>query len=271
VKALAAFFGFSYLVAWIFFVAGGVARGSPTLAPLSGLLFYLGAITPGVVAVAITARSEGMPGVAALVTRLLAWRVRWRWYLFAIAFFAAVKLAAAVLHRIITGDWPAFGTDRWYVMLPVIFIAALLGGQAGEEVGWRGFALPRLAARFGLGAASVVLGVIWAVWHLPTFFIPGVDKIGQSLPVYVLQVTALSVTLAWLYWKTDGSLLLVTLMHSAVNQTKDIVPSAMPGASDVFSFTASTMSWLTAAVLWTCAAVFLVRMRGARLTLASDR
>ena len=70
----------------------------------------------------------------------------------------------------------------------------------------------------------MLLGLIWAFWHLPLFFIPGVDKSGQSFPVYALQVTALSVAMAWLYGHSNGSLLLAMLMHSAANQSRDDRP-----------------------------------------------
>jgi membrane protease YdiL (CAAX protease family) len=132
--------------------------------------------------------------------------------------------------------------------------------QSGEEIGWRGYVLPRLAARWGFGPASMVLGVTWALWHLPVFFIGGADKYGQSLAVYVLQVTALSVAMAFLYARTGGSLLLPMIMHAAFNNTKDIVPSATPGADSVFTLHASLVAWLTVALLWICAAAMLAWM-----------
>ena len=133
--------------------------------------------------------------------------------------------------------------------------------QAGEEIGWRGYALPRLTHRLGLGGASVVLGVIWACWHLPFFFMPATDTFGQSFAVYLAQVTAISVAMAWLYWRTNGSLFMTMLLHAAVNNTKDIVPSVLQGATNPFSLHASLVAWLTVALLWICAAVFLVQMR----------
>ena len=132
--------------------------------------------------------------------------------------------------------------------------------QSGEEIGWRGYALPRLAERLGFRGASVVLGLIWALWHLPLFFLPGADKYGHSFPVWVLSVTALSVALAFLYTNTNGSLLLTMIMHSAVNQTIGIVPSASANASNPFTFKASLVMWLTTALMWVTAGYFLVRM-----------
>src|SRR5262249_50036769 len=134
--------------------------------------------------------------------------------------------------------------------------------QAGEEVGWRGYALPRLTDRLGLAPASLVLGIVWAAWHFPLFFIPGTSTDGQSFPLYLLQVTAISVTMAWLYCRTGGSRLLVMLFHAAVNNTKDIVPSAVPGATNSFALSTSLVAWLTVALLWIVAAVLLRQMRG---------
>src|SRR5205814_483506 len=123
----------------------------------------------------------------------------------------------------------------------------------------------RLAARFGLGRASIVLGVIWACWHLPLFYLRGVDTYGQAFVPWLLQVTALSVAIAWLYWRTGGSLLLTMLMHAAINNTKDIVPSIGRTPTNPFLPGTALMLWLTAGTLWIPAAYFLVRMRGAKL------
>src|SRR6185295_648497 len=212
------------------------------------LLLYLGTFAPSLVALGLTARAEGSPGVLALLGRAFKWQVETRWYVFAVAY----------VHRVGTGAWPRFGNEPWYLIPLAIAISTPV--QAGEEIGWRGYALPRLAARFGLGPASILLGLIWACWHLPQFFIPEADTYGQSFLVFALQVTAMSVAMAWLYAHTHGSLLLVMLMHAAVNNAKDIVPSAVPGATDSFGWSAFLVAWLTVTLLWICAAYFLSRM-----------
>jgi len=116
----------------------------------------------------------------------------------------------------------------------------------------------------------VILGILWATWHLPLFFIPGTSTYGQSFPLYLLQATALSVAMAWLYWRTNASLLLVMLLHAAVNNTKDIVPSAVAGATNPFAMSTSLVAWLTVTLLWICAVYFLVRMRRADLPAISS-
>ena len=266
-RSLLEFFALTYLVSWAAWIGGAalVRTAAPApagLAALNGFLYILGVFAPALVALALTARAEGRAGVLALLRRTLHASVGARWYVFAVGYMAAIKLALALSLRIATGAWPAFGPEPLYLMaIATVFSTPV---QSGEEIGWRGYALPGLSSRLGLAGASVVLGVIWACWHLPFFFIPGADKTGQSFPMYLLGVTGLSVAMAWLYWRTDGSLLLTMLMHAAVNNTKDIVPSAVAGATHVFALGSSRVGWLSVAMLWICAAYFLVRMREVR-------
>jgi membrane protease YdiL (CAAX protease family) len=260
------FFALTYVVSWTCFIAAATISASPPLAALAGLrgpLFLLGTFAPALVALGVTARADGRAAAVGLLRQTLRWRVAARWYLFAISYMAAIKLMVALVFRLGTGGWPRFGQDAWYVILVAIAISTPV--QAGEELGWRGYALPRLATHLGLARASLVLGVVWACWHLPFFFIPGIDKSGQSFPVYLLQVTALSVAAAWLYWRTNRSLLLVMLMHSAVNQTIGIVPSTVPNATNSFALSTSLVAWLTVALLLIGAAYFLVLVRKAEL------
>ncbi|MBI2833977.1 MAG: CPBP family intramembrane metalloprotease [Acidobacteria bacterium] len=262
-RPLLKFFSLTYAATWICWTgARAIARGSPPASPalavFAGAVFLLGVFAPALVALALTERAEGRGATRALLCRVFKWRVGARWYVFAVGYIPAVKLSVALVHRFATGVWPRFGQEAWYLMAaPIVFSTWV---QAGEEIGWRGYALPRLSDRFGLAPASVILGIIWASWHLPLFFVPESDTFGQSFPLYLLQVTALSVAAAWLYWRTKGSLLLVMLLHAAINNTHDIVPSAVPGATNPFALSTSLVAWLTVAFLWITAAYFLVRM-----------
>ncbi|HEV7484866.1 MAG TPA: type II CAAX endopeptidase family protein [Thermoanaerobaculia bacterium] len=257
------FFFITFAITWPCFsaVAAFSAGAAPNLAMLRGPILFLGIFAPSIVALSLTARARGTGGVLALLRRLVQADVGARWYFFAIGYMVSVKLIVALLHRIFLGAWPRFGGEAWYVMLAATIGSTIIGGQAGEEIGWRGFALPRLASRFGYGAGSIILGVIWALWHLPLFFVREADTYGQSFLLYTLQVTAISVAIAFLYQRTNGSLLLTMLMHSAINQTKDIVPSQLDGATNSFTFSASVVGWLTVGVLWSGAGYFLFRMR----------
>lgn len=261
--SLLAFFLLAYGLMWACFIS--VAVAIPARSLLGGLLLLLGAFAPSLAALFLVSRNEGRAGVAALLRPIVQWQVAARWYVFAIFYIAVIKLSVALILRAATGAWPAFGKDPLY-LIPLA-IAFSTPFQAGEEVGWRGYALPRLAERFGLARASVLLGVIWGCWHLPQFFIATADTYKQSFPVFVLQVTALSVAMAWLWERAGKSLLLTMLMHSAVNNSKDIVPSATsPGA--IFGLSASAVAWMTVLLLWICAVYFLVRMSKAKAVAA---
>jgi membrane protease YdiL (CAAX protease family) len=255
----------TFLVAWSAWLAAAAlaAPGNTGFFGVRGPLFLFGVFAPGLVALALTARDEGRAGVARLIARIGRWRVDVRWYVLALGCFAGIKLAAALVHRLVTGAWPTFGSTPIALMLAAIAVSTWV--QAGEEIGWRGYALPRLATRFGLGGASLVLGAVWALWHLPLFVLPDSGSTGQSFPVYLLQVMALSVVMAFVYWKTDGSLLLVMLMHAAVNNTTGIVPAAIGGDIAPIALRGSLVGWATVGLSWVVAIPCLVRMRGAVL------
>lgn len=269
--SLVSFFVLTFAVTWTCFItlvrSTNAAPGAPS-PPWHHVVLMLGIFAPALVALALTVRGEGSAGVGTLLGRIARFNVDARWYAFALGYMVVIKLVAALVHRAVLGTWPQLGTEPWFVMLAAIPVSTFV--QAGEELGWRGYALPRLAERFGLGPAAIVLGVFWAAWHLPLFYLVGADTHGQSFVVYLFQVIAISVAMAWLYWRTHMSLILVMLMHAAINNTKDIIPSLPRAAADPFSPHASSIAWIGVAVMWAVAAWFLVQMRGAKLTPHAD-
>jgi membrane protease YdiL (CAAX protease family) len=252
------FFALTFAVTWAFFGAAVIVSRGPH-AELSGALVFAGTMMPALVALVMSSRSEG--GMAAIFARLGRWRVGLRWYLFALGYMAAVRSAAALICRLATGAWPAI--DPWTLLVVMASIAFSTPFQAGEEIGWRGYALPRLVERMGFAGGSIVLGVMWACWHLPLFVlrVPGNNEYGQSFTVWALGVTGLSVAMAWLYLRTNQSLPVVMLMHAAVNNSPHFVPSLVSDTQNVFSLHASLAAWLTTTFLWAGAGWFLWRMR----------
>ena len=259
------FFLLTYILSWIWFVvAAYILRWTgSTPAGLGSFLFLPGVFAPALVAIALTARSEGRAGVSQLLYGIVQWRVSFWYYVFAIGFMIAVKLVSAAIYRSAFGIWPVFTAIPWYFLAVAVLFSTPF--QAGEETGWRGFALPRLAKRFGVASASIILGVIWAAWHLPFFFIPGADTAGQSFPIYLVAVTAISVAMAWLYVRTNQSLLLMMLMHASMDNTAGIVTSPMPAiVTNPFAVPNSALPLVTAAVFCASAIWFLIQMRNRR-------
>jgi hypothetical protein len=151
---LLAYFLLTFVLTWAawFAAAALAAPGNTGFFGVRGPVFLLGVFAPGLVALALTAREEGSPGVGRLLARIGRWRVDARWYVFAIGYFAAIKLAAALIHRVATGAWPQFGDTSWALMFGGILVSTWV--QAGEEVGWRGYALPRLATPLASSRAA---------------------------------------------------------------------------------------------------------------------
>jgi membrane protease YdiL (CAAX protease family) len=106
---------------------------------------------------------------------------------------------------------------RWLILAVNFVLVLLIGGPLGEEFGWRGFSLPALEVCFSPLWASLILGVIWAVWHLPLFFIS--DSAQHSLPfgMYALLTIPMTILITRVYHGSCDSLLLVMLFHAAVN------------------------------------------------------
>jgi len=225
--------------------------------PLGTTLLGLGTFAPALGALLVTRVVDGATGVRALFGRLGRGPVAARWWIFAVLFAPALKLLAALETRIVTGAWPRF--DLSHAALIPFAIAISTPVQIGEELGWRGFALPRMAERMGLAPASVVLGFAWALWHLPLFWLAGSDSFGQSFPVYALSVIGLAAVMSWLYAGAGGNLLVVMLFHATVNNTAGIVRTASPPHA-VWSFTALPFAWATLGTLGAFAIAALVAL-----------
>ena len=250
------FFLLTFLLAWACWIP--VARGIPVGSPLGVFLALLGTFAPSLIAISLTARARGNPGVRELFARIVRGPIPASGVVIALTYMLAIKLTAALVHRLAFAAWPRFETRELLVIPFAIAISTLT--QAGEELGWRGYALPRMADRMGLAGASVLLGMVWGVWHLPLFYVRGADTFHQSFLPYALGTTALSVAIAWLDTRSRGGLLLPMLLHAAINNTKDIVPSRLAEPPGVFSLAASRIAWLTTALLWVGAIAILVWM-----------
>ena len=193
---------------------------------------------------------------------MVKWEVSIYLYIFALTFMPLLRLIASLIHKGLSDSWPIFNPPDWAaVIFSVLF---MFWSQAGEELGWRGFALPRMAKNIGLPLATVLLGALWALWHLPLFYVSNADTFGQSFPVYFIQVTGISVAIGWLFWRSKGSLLLPMLMHTVINNTKGIVQAALPEPGSPFSFHASLLSWTLAGLIWLCGGYFLWEMKGVK-------
>jgi CAAX protease family protein len=182
---------------------------SAALAPFAG---------PCLAAFIMTGVTQGSAGIRRLLRRIVLWRVGVWWYLFALVGIPAITVLGALVLPGVLASWqaPAFSLLLTY---PVSFVVSLIiGGPLGEEIGWRGFALPRLQRDQGPLGGSLILGLLWAFWHLPYFWMPewGTPK-GTVLDIvwFVLADIALTIVYTWVFNNTKTSLLIVILVHAS--------------------------------------------------------
>jgi len=186
----------------------------PTLVP--------GLVGPLAAAFIMSAVVAGPTGVRGLVRRMGQWRVASTWYLVALsplAFYAV----GAVIQGISGRGWPDLAQMGTYSGLPVVALPAMLFllvlSAYPEETGWRGFAAQDMLKTRSLLWTSVVVGLLWALWHVPSFFV--VDSYRQMglaiVPEFTLGIVAGSILLTWLYRASGGSVLLIALWHGCYN------------------------------------------------------
>jgi uncharacterized protein len=176
---------------------------------------------PAIAALLAAALTGGRAAVSELGSRLVRWRVGWQWYLVVILGPAVFSLVVAGVYVLLGGSWaeaaPPALLEGSLMMLPLFLVILTLTDGLGEELAWRGFALPRLLSRYNALAASLILGVIWALWHLPLLWTEGNGMFHQPIWLLLMDVTAKSVLFTWVFLHTRGSVLLAMLFHGATN------------------------------------------------------
>ena len=221
------FFVLAYALSWIIesplvFLGDSVTAGNPP-----GLfLVILASNVPSFLGIVLTGVVLGRGAIRKLLGRLLPWRVNPLWYL--VVFLGPVALTAGVvgLNALVGGPALSLG-------MPLLGVAIFLGisifpGSAlGEEIGWRGYVLPRLQTRMSALSASASLAPIWALWHMPLWVAGWLQgdpfKTPSIYAGFVVSAFATSVLLTWVYNSTGGNLLMVVLLHATINLPMTLV------------------------------------------------
>jgi uncharacterized protein len=181
--------------------------------------FYLAVYVPSVVGILLTAFYDGKAGVKALFGRLDP-RRGGLWVLVAIALFLGMAWIGGTVSSLVGGPGLRWNLGHAPMMLAMGLIVD--PGGIGEEFGWRGFALPRLLARFNPVTASVILGTIWGVWHLPAFYLPELPQSQFNFPLFVVSTVGLSIIMTWLALRSRQNLLVAITAHLMMNHVTAI-------------------------------------------------
>jgi uncharacterized protein len=242
---LISFFTLAYLLTWLAWSPWYLSKDGIGLLPYDaeGISDYVNTVAlivgPTLSAFIVTGVTEGRDGVRALLRRIVLWRVAPRWYLFVLVGIPAIILLCTI---VLPGALASFqasavpSTLFLYVVAGVVFLFA--GGPFFEEIGWRGFALPRLQLLYGPLVGSLVLGVLWGLWHLPLFLIPSWDTPhGSPLDValFITWAVSISILFTWIFNNTKGSVLLVILAHGSINTAATAVFVLFPAAAGGFA------------------------------------
>jgi len=256
---LVSFFVMTYALTWLAWSPWYLSEDGIGLLPYGGesISDYLNTVAlilgPTLSAFIMTGVTEGREGVRRLLRRIVLWRVGFRWYLFVLLGIPAVIVVTTV---VVPGALASFqatavpSTLFLYVVAGPIFLFA--GGPVFEEIGWRGFALPRLQRLYGPLLGSLILGTLWAVWHLPLFLIPSWDTPHGSLidvALFVVWAVSIAVVFTWVFNNTKGSVLLIILAHGSVNSAAVAVYGLFPTPAVTSGITNFVIGFGVAAVV----------------------
>jgi len=236
-------------LAWSVMIPQALYSQGLMSAPLPVFLEILTGWAPAIAAVVVTAIAAGRPGVADLFKRFLIWRVGLRWYLVAFSLLALLILGGIGLHILFRGvvpNVPAAGVPIGNVVFAFLLFVLLGFLINTEEIAWRGFALPRLQERYHVLVACVLLAIPEVALHLPLFWVKE-NPFYQTVGLF--WFSAFSVALVFIYTylfnKTKGSLLLVTILHASQNAWANLLSDNTTGP---FTFTVA-LAWMIAIAL----------------------
>lgn len=218
----------TFAFTWVFWLpATLVELGVVSIPVPSGLLVVPGTFGPMLAALALTVAEEGGSGVRALLARVIKWRVAPIWWAVAALGPLLATLSGIGLHAVLGGELPSsIGLVESLPTVVVMAVYMVLFVALGEEVGWRGYALPALQSRYSAFWSSAILGLIWALWHLPLFFNPAMSYSRLPFPVFLAYMIPFAMIITWVYNSTRGSLLLVIVLHAMVNASTDLWTAA---------------------------------------------
>ena len=226
-KRIWPFFALTFAWSWTcWLVSAAIKTQSPSLATT---LMFAGSFGPSLAAVLVVANADGRAGLRAWLGRCLqwpnGWRQGWGWIALAVLLPGVLTALAAALHVVLGGSIAASpAVDHGLMTVANFFLVLLIGGPLGEEFGWRGYALPILQEGRDWRVASLGLGLVWGVWHLPLFFIAGTSQAHIPLALFLLSVVAMSVLFAWMVNRCAGSVVVALLLHTAINFWPSIIP-----------------------------------------------
>lgn len=206
---------------WLFWVPDALAKRGVFPDTAWTNLGFVGAFGPLVAALYLVARESGRAGVRQLLKKGLDHRFAVTWWAIILLLFPLLIGVASAGSIAVDGVVPPSEAEGLYRYLLLVFLSVMFtSGPFQEEFGWRGYALPRLLARHSPVASSMILGLVWAFWHIPQFLVPRAQTgMFYATPFwsFVPTVMAANVVFTWVAGHTNGSVLAAILLHTQLN------------------------------------------------------
>ncbi len=226
---------------------------------LNGILILLGAFMPSIMGTILSTYKKDKEIKRAFWNRVVSFkRIGSRWFLFIIGFFAVNWVVTIIIYGFAEGGVPEFTNTIQILTNPVVIIGftiiQILGGPLAEELGWRGYALDILQQNWTALTSSFILGLFWAVWHFPLFFVKNTSQISMGFGttlfwLWVVGVFSTSVFMTWIYNNTNRSILGAILIHLIGNYINSLIGGDVPVDKLVFGNTVFTLVSLVLVVL----------------------
>lgn len=241
------YFVLTYLLSWALGITLALQAQGWIEPIIPYWMHYLYAFGPALAGLIMTYLVAGNQGIRELLGRVFKWRVKWIWW---VAAFSPLWLYGliAVIQRLLTGEWVEFillGQVNFLPQLNLVtaLILWVLTFGLGEEIGWRGYALPRMQRNRSALSATLILAMMWALWHWPQFFYLFDSAI---LPGWLIGIVAGTIVFTWLYNSSQGSVLIIILWHGFF----DFVTASKAGEGlTAIMISAVVMAWAVLVII----------------------
>jgi membrane protease YdiL (CAAX protease family) len=232
-KEAALFFGItlglSYFVFWgplVLFKVPTISFVSDIKGPVWAIaMFMINAFSPSLVAIILTWARTGKDGLKQFLKRVVQFKIGWHWYAAIIAVVILPTLCQLLIIRLLGQGFNYMG----FITQLGSFIPLIILGPLSEELGWRGYALDLLQKKWSAMGSSIVVGIVWALWHLPLFFMVGTSQHELRIPFigFLVGLIALSLLFTWLHNNTGGSIWTAVFFHWLYTHAGQVVASGV--------------------------------------------
>jgi membrane protease YdiL (CAAX protease family) len=218
------FFILTFVITWglaaFYFAANAIFDNPLGEMSISNPLFILAVWGPNIAAFIIVGITDGVRGIVRLLKKFIPKRTHVFWYVIVIFLFplAGIMINMVTETQIMITEMPRNEAIT-------LLLAILVSGPIGEELGWRGYALPRILKNKSAIYSAILLGLPWGIWHFPSFFMSGLPQAGAQIPAFLLAAISLSIFVTWVFVNTGHNVFFSFLVHYSVNFTYMLIGS----------------------------------------------